>query len=89
VRYFTDFIDGQGLSRDEEGLDFADHHAACLSAAEALIEAAHDLLRVKPQSSCSARLADLCLAVQVRDEAGSIVFRARLALDLDGPNAAA
>lgn len=89
MRYFTDFIDGQGLSRDDEGLDFTDRHAACLSATEALVEAAHDLLRLKPNSSCAGRLADLCLAVQVRDESGSIVYRARLALELEGPHAAA
>ena len=34
VRYFTDFIDGGGLSRDDEGLDFADRQEACQSAAE-------------------------------------------------------
>lgn len=83
VRYFTDFIDGQGLSRDEDGLDFDDRHEACRSAAEALVEAAHDLLRVQPTRPLAERLADLCLEAQVRDETGRTIFRARLAVDLD------
>jgi hypothetical protein len=83
VRYFTDFIDGQGWSRDEEGIDFADRNEACLSAAEALVEAAHDLLRVRPMRLPAGGPASLCLEAHVRDEAGSVVFRARLALDVD------
>ncbi|MGH1575287.1 DUF6894 family protein [Methylobacterium sp. P31] len=83
VRYFTDFIDGQGWSRDEEGLDFVDRNEACLSAAEALVEAAHDLLRIKPMRLPPGGPGGLCLEAHVRDETGSVVFRARLALDLD------
>ena len=85
MRYFTDFIDDQGLSCDEEGLDFVGRREACLAAAEALVEAAHDLLRVKPRHSHAAGLADFRLEAQVRDETGRVVFRARLALDLDWP----
>ncbi len=87
MRYFTDFIDGGGLSRDDEGLDFADRQEACLSAAEALVEAAHDLIRIKPKQSGSAAAGALSLEAQVRDEAGRVVFRVRLALDVDWPPA--
>ncbi|MFB0490275.1 hypothetical protein ABIE45_002861 [Methylobacterium sp. OAE515] len=83
VRYFTDFIEGQDVSRDEEGLDFAERLEACRSAAEALVEAAHDLLRGKPKLPPPGGGAGLQLEAQVRDEAGSVVFRARLALDLE------
>jgi hypothetical protein len=83
VRYFTDFSDAEGLSRDEDGLDFADREEACLSAAEALVEAAHDVLRVRPKLPPRDRGVGLCLAAQVRDESGCVVFRARLTLDLD------
>ncbi len=51
MRYFTDFTDDRGLSRDEEGLPFADCHAACLSATEALVEAAQDRLRVRARKT--------------------------------------
>ena len=88
VRYFTDFIDGQGLSHDDEGLDFACQQEACLSAAEALVEAAHDLLRVKPRRGHAAGPADLRLEARVRNEAGRVIFRARLSLDLDWSPAA-
>jgi hypothetical protein len=81
VRYFTDFIEGQDVSRDEEGLDFADQQEACRTAAEALVEAAHDMLRGKPK--LPTRGGGLRLEVQVRDEAGCVVFRANLALDLE------
>jgi hypothetical protein len=83
VRYFTDFIEGQDVSRDEEGLDFAERQEACRSAAEALVEAAHDLLRGKPKLPPPGGAAGLQLEARVRDEAGSVVFRARLALDLE------
>jgi hypothetical protein len=83
VRYFTDFIEGQELSRDEDGLDFADPQDACRSAAEALVEAAHDLLRVEPKRPPPGGVSSLFLEARVRDEAGSVVFRARLALDMD------
>ncbi|KAA0125878.1 hypothetical protein SAMN02799622_04650 [Methylobacterium sp. UNC378MF] len=82
MRYFTDFTDDQGLSRDEEGLHFAHRHEACLSATEALIEAAHDRLRVRADRPLPGD-DGLILEAQVRDAAGSTVFRARLTLNLD------
>ncbi|MGU3663608.1 DUF6894 family protein [Methylobacterium sp. A49B] len=88
VRYFTDFIDNQGVSRDEDGLDFAGEREACLSAAEALVEAVHDLLRVKPKQPHGAGPVDLRLEAQVRDEADRVVFRACLALDIEWPGRA-
>ena len=85
MRYFTDFIDGQGLSSDDEGLDFVGEREACHSAAEALVEAAHDLVRVRPRHLPAIAPSDLRLEAQVRDATGRVVFRARLALDLDWP----
>ncbi|ACB24417.1 hypothetical protein ABID82_002451 [Methylobacterium sp. PvP062] len=82
MRYFTDFTDDRGLSRDEEGLPFADCHAACLSATEALVEAAQDRLRVRADRPAPGD-AGLVLETRVRDATGSTVFRARLTLDLD------
>ncbi|MEE7489841.1 DUF6894 family protein [Methylobacterium oryzae CBMB20] len=82
MRYFTDFTDDHGLSLDEEGLPFADCHEACLSAAEALIEAVHDRLRVRADRPVPGD-AGLVLETRVRDASGSTVFHARLILDLD------
>lgn len=87
MRYFTDFIEGQAVSRDDEGLDFAERQEACRSAAEALVEAAHDKLRGKPKLPPPGGTAGLHLEAWVRDETGGVVFRARLTLDLDWPAA--
>lgn len=85
MRYFTEFIDGQGLSRDDEGLDFADRQAAVRSAAQALVEAAHDLLRTNPAQQRDAGPAGLHLEARVRDASDRVGFRARLVLDVDWP----
>lgn len=81
MRYFTDFIDAEGLSRDEDGLDFTDRQEACFAASEAVIEAAHDILRGRPRGA--AQGGSLCLEAQVRDAGGTVVFRARLTLDAE------
>ena len=86
MRYFTDFITGTALSRDEEGLEFCGRREACQSAAEALVEVANDTLRAPQTSPVGSDLADLHLEAQVRNEAGTVVFRAQLTLALDWPD---
>jgi len=89
VRYFTDFIEGEVLSRDEEGLEFSGRQDACRSAAEALVEVANDTLRVKQNAPFASDPIGLHLEAQVRNEAGTIVFRAHLTLVLDWPESVA
>lgn len=89
MRYFTDFIDGQGLCLDEDGLSFADRQDACHAAAEALVEAVHDQLRVRSSRPKPGEPMALILEAQVRDETGRVIFRGRLALDLEWPVCAA
>ncbi|KNY23750.1 hypothetical protein [Methylobacterium sp. ARG-1] len=86
MRYFTDFITGTVLSRDGEGLEFCGQREACQSAAEALVEVANDTLRRKQTSPVGTDLADLYLEAQVRNEAGTVVFRAQLTVALDWPD---
>ncbi|MDP4003552.1 hypothetical protein [Methylobacterium sp. NEAU K] len=83
MRYYTDFIDGSALSRDEEGLEFGDRREACRSAAEALVEIAHDTLRCRHAPLFTRDRLGLHMEALVRDEAGLVVFRARLDLALD------
>jgi hypothetical protein len=85
VRYFTDFIDGDTMSRDEEGVEFPGRWEACLTTAEALAEMVQDVLRTGSSRPIARTTRRLCLEASVRDEAGAIVFRARIALDLDWP----
>ena len=85
VRYFTDFIDGRGLSRDEDGLSFADDQDACHAAAEALVEVMHDRIRCGSERPKPGAPVALNLEAMVRDETGRVVFRGRLALDLEWP----
>ncbi|MEL6059924.1 MULTISPECIES: DUF6894 family protein [unclassified Methylobacterium] len=85
MRYYTDFIDGRGLCFDEDGLSFADPREACHSAAEALVEAVHDLLRDRSNRLQPGEPVAFSLEALVRDETGSVVFRGRLALDLEWP----
>ncbi|WP_092042281.1 DUF6894 family protein [Methylobacterium pseudosasicola] len=89
MRYFTDFIEDEVLSRGEEGLEFCGRHEACRSAAEALVEVANDSLRVKQRAPSASDLIGLHLEAQVRNEDGAIVFRAHLTLVLDWPDSLA
>lgn len=86
MRYFTDFIEGAALARDEEGLEFCGRQEACRSAAEALVEVANDALRVQQSSPVGSDLTNLHWEAQVRNEAGTVVFRAQLILALDWPD---
>ncbi|MBE7202453.1 MAG: hypothetical protein INR70_32280 [Parafilimonas terrae] len=83
MRYFTDFIDERGLSLDEDGLRFASRQDACHAAAEALVEAVHDLLRHRSNRLQPGAPLALNLEALVRDETGDVIFRSRLALNLE------
>lgn len=87
VRYFTDFIDGSVLSRDDDGLEFCGRQEACRSAAEALVEVASDTVRTRHKIPFGSDLSGLHLQAQVRNEMGTVVFRAHLTLALDWPEA--
>ena len=69
ARYFFDTFDDGVWSRDTEGLELIDRQAASTQAVKALPYMALDALPDGPSRE---------LAVEVRDEAGTRIFRAEL-----------
>jgi hypothetical protein len=76
MRYFFDFNGGDGLLIDDEGLEFDDVGAARKAAIASLPEAAADGLPNGDEHE---------FAVNVRDEIGRVVFKAKLALSTEWP----
>ena len=70
-RYFIDIDDGETHAEDEEGSELPDLLAARNDAVAALHESAKGKL-----SGCDRRT----LTTSVRDEAGRVLFKARLSL---------
>ena len=70
-RYYFDTQNGDGLTVDEEGVEFPDLHAAKQEAALALADMMLDI-SLNPAK----------ISVEVRDDAG-IVMRARVVFDID------
>ena len=72
--YFFDTHDGGPLLVDEEGLELAGLEEARREALSGLADLARDVVPEAKQNS---------MGVSVRDEAGRIVFRASLALQVE------
>ncbi len=75
-RYYFDTYDGDRLIRDDEGLVLGSPHEAKRQAIKALPDMARDGL---PDGN------HRDFAIEIRDETGCKVFRARLTLVVDDP----
>ncbi|MEQ1956254.1 DUF6894 family protein [Mesorhizobium yinganensis] len=73
-RYYFDVFDGDGITRDEVGIESATQDAAADEAVAAIPDIVHDELPGPPQRN---------FWVKVRDEAGEYVFIADLKFKAD------
>ena len=74
--FYFDVTDGEHRTRDDEGLMFADLATACREAVRVLPEVARDVL---PDGT------EKLMSASVRDEAGTILFRALLVFRCEWP----
>ena len=74
LRYYFDTYNSGPLTLDEEGLELDGLAAAQHEALAGLADLARDLVPKAKQG---------CMSVHVRDEAGRIVFRATLSLQVE------
>jgi uncharacterized protein YfcZ (UPF0381/DUF406 family) len=67
-RYYFDVCDGDGLTRDEEGLEFSDVESAQEEAAKALADMAKETGRRAARNPSERRM-----SIEVRDENGPVL----------------
>ena len=74
--FYFDVAEGEHITRDDEGLMFADLATACREAVRALPSVARDVL---PDGT------EKVMSASVRDDAGTILFRALLVFRCEWP----
>ena len=77
--FYFDVAEGEHITRDDEGLMFADLATACREAVRALPSVARDVL---PDGT------EKVMSASVRDDAGTILFRALLVFRCEWPQLA-
>ncbi len=82
---YIDVVDGDTLTRDEDGLDFADLEEACAAAVALLPALARDAVHGPRRRVAMLRERERCVAAEIRDAAGTVLFRTRLRLDMEWP----
>ncbi|SFL99202.1 DUF6894 family protein [Methylorubrum salsuginis] len=82
---YIDVVDGDTFTRDEDGLEFADLGEACAAAVALLPALARDAVQGPRRCAAMLREHERCIAAEIRDEAGAVLFRTRLRLDMEWP----
>lgn len=86
---YIDVVDGDAFTRDEDGLDFADLDEACATAVALLPALAREAVHGARRRAALLRERERFIAAEIRDPAGTVLFRTRLRLDMDWPARAA
>lgn len=85
MRLYIDVVDGDAFTRDEDGFDFADLDEACAAAVALLPALARDAVQGPRRRAAMLRECERCIAAEIRDAAGVVLFRTRLRLDMEWP----
>ncbi|KQT46516.1 hypothetical protein ASG52_12355 [Methylobacterium sp. Leaf456] len=82
---YIDVVDGDTLTRDEDGIDFANLDEASAAAVALLPALARDAVQGPRRRIAMLRERERCIAAEIRDAAGAVLFRTRLRLDMEWP----
>ena len=83
--FHIDVADGDIITRDDDGLEFFDLNEACAAAVSLLPEIAREALHGPRRRAAMMQAQERYIAALVRDEAGHVLFRTRLRLDMEWP----
>lgn len=80
-----DVVDGDTFTHDEDGLEFTTLDEACAAVVALLPALAREAVHGPKRRTAMLRERERIIAAEIRDPAGTVLFRTRLRLDMEWP----